>query len=387
MIAFVNDAMDLALPTKAKFLLVVLADTADMYGVCYPSMATLSRKTCMPERTLQRQMQWLIEKGLVQTFWSFTDKIRHKKIQHFRLNLASALKAPQPDFSNCTKELRLEVIARFNATCVYCGHNGDSENGPDGKPWHIDRILPGSKGGKYVASNVTLSCGPCNSSKGAKMAPSHVLSLGAILNKEGCHSGDSVVPPVAPKPSLEPPLEPKPSSSLRSEGGFQEESSTKEKSKPKSEPDSRHTPVREFIEKCWHHANGSDVKMPWAGAEAKLLGTVLKENPSWTVEQFIQCVRHRYRSEVNNSDQPRKWLSSLTSYYNNPLDRFGKPYGQQQNRGVTRQRQNIEAIMSGFGRSARQVASDDSVNVVEGSHSTGDSGLETNTRLLPGGKD
>lgn len=194
MIQFCVDAMELDIPTKQKFLLVCLADNADMYGVCYPSMATLARKTSMPERTLQRQMQWLIKHNIVEVFWDFTDKIRHRKIQHYRLKLASATKSKQPDFSNCSKELRSEVINRFQSTCAYCSQRGDSLNGPDGAPWQIDRIIPGSKGGSYVADNVTLACRACNASKGAKSAPIEVLSLGAILDEQGCQSGESVVP-------------------------------------------------------------------------------------------------------------------------------------------------------------------------------------------------
>ena len=117
MIEYVVEAMELAIPTKPKFLLVCLADNADMYGICYPSMATLSRRTSMPERTLQRQMKWLVDNHVIETFWSFTDKIRHKQIQHYRLNLKNVRRATQPDFSNCSKELRLEVITRFYSTC------------------------------------------------------------------------------------------------------------------------------------------------------------------------------------------------------------------------------------------------------------------------------
>lgn len=194
MIQFLVEALELDIPTKPKFLLVCLCDSADMYGVCYPSMATLSRRTSMPERTLQRQLKWLVEHGIVSTFWNFTDKMRHRKIQHYRLVLESVARMPEPDFSNCTPGLRAEVIARFQHVCSYCGERGDAVNGPGGAPWHVDRIVPGSRGGKYIASNVTLSCRSCNSRKGAKEAPSNVRDLGAILNIEGCQNGQSVVP-------------------------------------------------------------------------------------------------------------------------------------------------------------------------------------------------
>lgn len=34
----------------------------------------------------------------------------------------------------------------------------------------IDRIIPGTKGGKYVRNNIRPACGSCNSSTGSKLA-------------------------------------------------------------------------------------------------------------------------------------------------------------------------------------------------------------------------
>lgn len=144
----------------------------------------------MPERTVQRCMKWLIEKGFVQTYWAFphNDKLRQRKVLHYRINLTGLEVAPQPDYSSCPQNIRRETIARFFCICQYCGLEGDDEKGPDGETWHIDRIIPGSKGGKYVAHNITLSCRTCNIGKGARLAPLKTVSLGAILDGEGCQN-------------------------------------------------------------------------------------------------------------------------------------------------------------------------------------------------------
>ncbi len=55
--------------------------------------------------------------------------------------------------------LRYQISQR-DRTCVYC----DCESGP----FHIDHILPASRGGGDAPSNLALACAPCNISKGAK---------------------------------------------------------------------------------------------------------------------------------------------------------------------------------------------------------------------------
>lgn len=197
MLQLVVKALNCDLPTKPKFVLVCLADQADEYGVCYPGIATLSRYTSMPERTLQRMLGYLKAHGWIETFWQPTDKVRYKKILHYRLCIEGLPKNPQPDYNNCPVELRAEVIEKFQHTCSYCRQTGTGKLGPDNKSWEIDRVIPGSKGGHYVATNVTLSCRKCNNWKRARMAPQGIQTLSAILDKTGCHSEQNVVPSMA----------------------------------------------------------------------------------------------------------------------------------------------------------------------------------------------
>lgn len=187
------------LPAKEKLVMLCLADSSDHFGVCFPSVTTLSRKSSLPERTLQRVLGRLIERGCLETFWAYTDKIRHKKIRHYRLKLNNLETMPVPSYANCPPALRTEVILRFSSRCTYCGRSGTDTADPDGRPWEVDRIVPGSRGGQYVAENVTLSCKSCNMGKGAKLAPSETQSLGAILDAQGCQNDAPVVPLVAPE--------------------------------------------------------------------------------------------------------------------------------------------------------------------------------------------
>ena len=59
-----------------------------------------------------------------------------------------------------TKELREQISRRDNYTCQICG-----KYMPDGVGLHIDHIIPVSKGGKSVPSNLQVLCSKCNGKK------------------------------------------------------------------------------------------------------------------------------------------------------------------------------------------------------------------------------
>src|SRR4051812_9086300 len=89
--------------------------------------------------------------------------------------------------------------------------------------------------------------------------------------------------------------------------------------------DERHIPVREEIKRMWLRSNPGAGEAPWSGAEGSLLSGILKANPSWKLEAVLTCVVHRFRSECNHSEQPRRWLHDLLSYFGGPLDRYRNP--------------------------------------------------------------
>ena len=62
-----------------------------------------------------------------------------------------------------TKELRYQIIARDKYTCQHCG-----KYMPDEVGLHVDHIVPISKGGKTILSNLQVLCSKCNGSKSNK---------------------------------------------------------------------------------------------------------------------------------------------------------------------------------------------------------------------------
>lgn len=76
---------------------------------------------------------------------------------------------PHPGFvvGESWRSLRLRVLARDRFTCVYCGATD--------LPLHCDHVMPRSRGGMDVESNLVAACAPCNSSKRA-MTPEEWMS-------------------------------------------------------------------------------------------------------------------------------------------------------------------------------------------------------------------
>lgn len=200
-----------------KWILVCLADNADHYGgSIFPTIASLSQKTGIPERTLQRHLKNLLTDAYIEVVRGPVRPRDGKPGRGTEYKLSfmtgSFPSAPKPNYSKCPAKLREEVIEIFNRTCSYCFTVGDDLNGPDGRPWHIDRLLPGRRGGAYSPENITLSCGTCNISKGAKLAPEGVMDLGAKRAEMGAKEFDTGATATAPDPSKEPSDKKEPSS-------------------------------------------------------------------------------------------------------------------------------------------------------------------------------
>jgi hypothetical protein len=89
------------------------------------------------------------------------------------------------------------------------------------------------------------------------------------------------------------------------------------------EADPRHELFKNSMRSYWTSRNQDE--MPWDGSEGKALSLLLSANPSLTNERFQDCLRHRYRSEVNHAERPRGWLATITNFAQGPLNRYGKP--------------------------------------------------------------
>lgn len=73
-----------------------------------------------------------------------------------------------PDSRYIHAALRARVMANARCRCYLCEKTGDEDTGPDGRGWHIDHIVPLSKGGRTALSNLALSCATCNQRKAAR---------------------------------------------------------------------------------------------------------------------------------------------------------------------------------------------------------------------------
>ncbi len=55
----------LEMPATPKIVLISLADQANDAGICWPSVVSICRRTCLAERTVQGAIRWLKKAGLV----------------------------------------------------------------------------------------------------------------------------------------------------------------------------------------------------------------------------------------------------------------------------------------------------------------------------------
>ena len=65
--------------------------------------------------------------------------------------------------------------------------------------------------------------------------------------------------------------------------------------------------------------------MPWGPAEGRNLEIWLKESPNTSLPQFKYFLRNRFRSAVNHTERPSRWIGNVTNFAGGPLDKFGHP--------------------------------------------------------------
>jgi hypothetical protein len=66
--------------------------------------------------------------------------------------------------SKMTDSLRYDVLKRDNFKCRICGFGAE-----DGVKLHVDHIIPVSRGGKTIESNLQTLCERCNFGKSNKL--------------------------------------------------------------------------------------------------------------------------------------------------------------------------------------------------------------------------
>jgi hypothetical protein len=90
-----------------------------------------------------------------------------------------------------------------------------------------------------------------------------------------------------------------------------------------ADPDPRHAPIRAEIRRLYYAATEPHLPPPWTGRTAKKLAELLAANPKWPVDVWLRCVRNRFASDFNPTDDPIRWISELPRYVSGRLDKFG----------------------------------------------------------------
>lgn len=124
---------------------------------------------------LTRQQTRYKQKNYVKTAYKVTQTVnqffcdysylqnRNKQLEHIHYECTLRDYYSKNQRKLMTKELRRKIMIRDNYTCQSCG-----KYMPDEVGLHIDHIIPVSKGGKTVPSNLQVLCSKCNGNKSNK---------------------------------------------------------------------------------------------------------------------------------------------------------------------------------------------------------------------------
>lgn len=95
------------------------------------------------------------------------EKFRQRKLEWQRANpdMVRAAKARRrcPDGGGFTSKDVVALFEEQKGLCVYCKISLDSET------YHVDHVIPLSRGGGNTKENIALACPSCNTSKGNKL--------------------------------------------------------------------------------------------------------------------------------------------------------------------------------------------------------------------------
>ncbi|UEM08088.1 DUF1376 domain-containing protein (plasmid) [Skermanella rosea] len=153
--AYLADTRHLTTLQHGAYLLMIMTAWRSPDCALPDNDAFLARITGLDKRT------WNANKETLLAFWRLNDE--QKWVQGRLLDERNRLRRPPAKVSlypTDWRALREIVFERDDYACTYCS----SEE----LPLHCDHIVPLTRGGTNDLSNLTTSCRPCNTSKGAR---------------------------------------------------------------------------------------------------------------------------------------------------------------------------------------------------------------------------
>lgn len=121
-----------------------------------------------PERVLAYKKKYTLEK---QPAWRKANRDKGLAQQaRRRARKASVPTGPKPTLK--------ELLEMQNGKCAYCETKTPSI-------WHIDHVIPISRGGPDTADNVVAACASCNTSKGSKDVDVWMSEQGLATRRKG----------------------------------------------------------------------------------------------------------------------------------------------------------------------------------------------------------
>lgn len=159
---------ELDLPDSEKLALLALADNANDEGYCWPSMATLARKCTKSDRTVQRSIQSLEEKG------HLTREERPGRGVLYRIHPRQDVtpdKVSPPSPCPYTPDMVSDKPSRTTKSpqAPQAGSGESSDRDPGDEPW---RIPPGRSWKETGAMLRELNRKPCRRPRRERATPS-----------------------------------------------------------------------------------------------------------------------------------------------------------------------------------------------------------------------
>lgn len=142
-----------------RLALMVLAFSADWKGYVSMNLRTIAALCNVSKTTVVNALEKLTE--LDELTVVHTGGGRKTPAQYrVTVGLSEEEKRVSGPPRHILKSVREEVMRRDGLVCGYCKATCG--------PFHLDHIIPVSRGGKSVADNLIVACAPCNLAKSAR---------------------------------------------------------------------------------------------------------------------------------------------------------------------------------------------------------------------------